>query len=91
MPDRELQGSLEQCRTALREAYINFKDQSKKCVVDVSPEAKQEGRVFYFRPETFLLQDPEKEQKVFRENLLKRISTIPRPEEISMLGDELHR
>ena len=25
-PDRNLDGSLEQCRTALREAYINFKD-----------------------------------------------------------------
>jgi hypothetical protein len=25
-PDRNLDGSLEQCRTALREAYINFKE-----------------------------------------------------------------
>jgi hypothetical protein len=38
-----------------------------------------------------LLQDPEKEQKVFRENLLKRISTMPKPELLPVLGDELHR
>jgi hypothetical protein len=75
----------------LREAYLNFTDQSKKCVVDIENFNRTEGKVFYFTPDTFLLQDPEKEQKVFRENLLKRVSQMPRPEMISLLGDELHR
>ena len=50
-----------------------------------------DGKVFYFKPDTFLLDDPEKDQKEFRENLLKRISQMPRPESISMLGDDMHR
>jgi len=63
-PDRNLDGSLEQCRTSLREAYINFKDQSKKCVIDIENYNRgSEGKVFYFQPDTFLLNDPEKEQK----------------------------
>lgn len=46
--------------------------------------------MFYFRPDTFLLDDTEK-QRQYRENLLKKISGIPKPEPISYLGDEIHR
>jgi hypothetical protein len=74
MPEVKLEGSLEFCRTTLRESYINFKDQAKKCTVEIENVSARDGKVFYFKPDTFLLQDPEKEQKVYRENLLRRIS-----------------
>lgn len=51
---------------------------------------KGERRVFYFKPETFLLEDPEK-QKAYREKLLKSITNVPAPEAISFMGDDLHR
>jgi hypothetical protein len=34
LDDAKTGGSLEQCRTSLREAYINFIDQEKKCMID---------------------------------------------------------
>lgn len=46
--------------------------------------------VFYFKPETFLLDDTEK-QRQYRESLLKKISGIPKPEPITFLGDDIHR
>ncbi len=44
--------------------------------------------VYYFKPETFLFDDPEK-QRQYRESLLTKIGTVPEP--VSNLGDELHR
>ena len=46
--------------------------------------------IFYFKPETFLLQDPE-EQRLYRENLIKKVSSVPKPEPIAFLGDDFHR
>ena len=51
---------------------------------------KGDNRVFYFKPETFLLDDPEK-QRIFREKLLKRVTQVPAPEPITYMGDELHK
>ena len=51
---------------------------------------KGDNRVFYFKPDTFLLDDPEK-QRIYREKLLKRITAVPSPEPITFMGDELHR
>ena len=47
-------------------------------------------KVYYFQPETFLLDEPEK-QRQYRESLIRKISTVPKPEPVSFLGDELHR
>ena len=49
-----------------------------------------EHTVYYFKPETFLLDDPERQQK-YRDSLIKKISTIQKPEPITNLGDELHK
>ena len=49
-----------------------------------------EHTVYYFKPETFLLDDPEK-QRQYRQDLLKKIGSIPKPDPITYLGDELHR
>jgi len=74
---------------------MNFKDLQMRCVIDIAPAAvtdpnEEMHTVYYFKPETFLLDDPEK-QRVYRESLLKKVSSIPKPEPITYLGDELHR
>jgi hypothetical protein len=51
---------------------------------------KGENRVFYFKPDTFLLDDPEK-QRSHREKLVKKITSLPNPEPITYMGDDLHR
>jgi len=66
-----------------------------RCVIEIAPAAATElneemHTVYYFKPETFLLDDPEK-QRVYRESLLKKVSSIPKPDPITYLGDELHR
>lgn len=61
-----MSGSLEQCKDELRDAYMNFKDLQMRCVIDIKPSQvdseDNEGadQVYYFRPDTFLLEDPEK-------------------------------
>ena len=47
-------------------------------------------KVFYFKPETFLLDKPET-QREYRDDLLRRVGTIPKPDPITYLGDELHK
>ncbi|CDW83349.1 UNKNOWN [Stylonychia lemnae] len=74
--------TLDQCQEKLRDVYMNYKD--------LVHRQKGEKRIFYFKPETFLLQDPEK-QRVFREKLLKKITAIPNPQPITYMGDELHK
>ena len=89
-PKRNLTGSLEQCKEELRDAYMNFKDLKGRCVIDIATVNKTDKPVFYFRPDTFLLHEPD-EQRFFRESLIKKISAIPKPEPITYLGDEMHR
>jgi len=60
---KNLTGSLEQCKDELRDAYMNFKDLSQRCVIDINKQAsfgEDDDTVYYFKPETFLLDDPEK-------------------------------
>lgn len=87
-----MNGSLEQCKEELRDAFMSFKDLQTRCVIDLKrPQTSADGTpVFYFKPETFLLDDPEK-QRQYRSDLLKKISNIPKPDPITYLGDELHR
>ena len=63
---RNLNGSIEQCKEELRDAYMNFKDLQQRCVIDLKENLKGGNsggdghQVFYFKPETFLLDEPEK-------------------------------
>ena len=89
-PQRNLEGSLEQCKEELRDAYINYKEHADRCILDATTVNKSDAPVFYFKPDTFLTDNPEKQQ-VFRESLIKKISAIPKPEPITYLGDEMHK
>ena len=85
-----LNGSLEQCKEELRDAYMNFVELQGRCIVDIDTKNKSPHPVYYFKPETFLLDDPDR-QRYFRESLLKKVSAMPKPEPIYYLGDEMHR
>ena len=37
---RNLNGSLEQCKEELRDAYMNFKDLQQRCVIDMKESQK---------------------------------------------------
>jgi hypothetical protein len=64
--ERDLAGSLESCKEQLRDAYMNFKDLQQRCIIDMKEKGSKmdtgidEHTVFYFKPETFTLDDPEK-------------------------------
>ena len=91
--ERNMAGSLEQCKEELRDAYMNFKDLQGRCTIDLKQQSligEEEHTVYYFKPETFLLDDPEK-QRTYRESLLRKIGNIPKPDPITYLGDDLHR
>ena len=89
-PVRNLTGSLEQCKEELNHAYMNFKELKDRCIIDITTVNKTDKPVYYFKPDTFLLDDPDR-QRYFRESLLKKISAMPKPEPITYLGDEMHR
>jgi hypothetical protein len=61
-----MESSLESHREELRDVYVNFKDFHQRCIIDFKKVAKldnngvEEQKVYYFKPETFLLDDPEK-------------------------------
>ena len=67
-----------------------YKEQAKRCRYTINDNVPDDERVFYFKPDTILLKNPEKQRK-YRNQLLKRISGMPKPEPISYLGDEMHR
>ena len=90
-PSKVMADTLDQCRDQLRDAYMNFSDLEERCRIRMDEKTPtDEPSVFYFKPETFLLQDPES-QRQYRDNLLKKISGCPKPEPITYLGDEIHR
>ena len=89
----ELAASLEQCKEELSTAFLNFKDLRDRCVIDIKEDvhiSSEEKKVFYFRPDTFLLDDTER-QRQYRESLLRKISGIPKPDPLTYLGDDIHR
>lgn len=87
---RNLTGSLEQCKEELNHAYMNYKELKDRCIIDISTVNKTDKPVYYFKPDSFLMDDPDR-QRYFRESLLKKISAMPKPEPITYLGDEMHR
>ena len=44
---------------------MNFKELSERCILDIKEMNKTDEAVYYFRPDTFLLDEPEK-QRYFR-------------------------
>lgn len=56
---RNLTGSLNQVKEELNEAYMNFQDLQNRCVIDIQTVNKTDKPVYYFKPDTFLLDSPE--------------------------------
>ena len=63
--------SIEQCKEQLRDAYMNFRDLQDRCTFDIKgfapqagedPDTQVDARVLYFKPDTFLLDDAEKQR-----------------------------
>ena len=69
---------------------MTFQDLETRCILDVNTVNKTDKPVYYFKPDTFLLDDLDR-QRYFRETLLKKISAMPKPEPITYLGDEMQR
>ena len=82
--------SLKQVEDELRDAYMIYKELAERCQYNINDNVPDDERVFYFKPDTILLKSPE-EQRQYRNQLVKRISGMPKPEPISYLGDEMHR
>jgi hypothetical protein len=90
-PNPDFANSLEQCKEELSTAFLNFKDLRDRCAINITEKSSVDNQqVFYFRPETFLLDDTEK-QRQYRDSLLKKIAGVPKPEPITYLGDDIHR
>ena len=89
-PKRNLTGSIEQCKEELRDAYMNYNERRKACILDLNTVNKTNKPAFYFKPDTFLMDEPT-QQVHFREKLLHKVSSIPKPEPITYLGDEMHK
>lgn len=73
---------------------MNFKDLQMRCIINLKPNSAMtedpQHTVYYFKPETFLLEGPEKQMQ-YRDSLLKKVGSIPKPDAITYLGDDLHR
>mmetsp|Transcript_741 Transcript_741/g.799 ORF Transcript_741/g.799 Transcript_741/m.799 type:complete len:96 (-) Transcript_741:106-393(-) len=67
---------MERLKQSLRDAYIQLKDLHHKSLIDMSQIEKNDRRIFYFKPESILLKDPEV-QKGYREKLIKAIGQVP--------------
>ena len=46
--------------------------------------------MFYFPPETPFLAQPD-QQKIYRDKIIDKLSTIPEEDKITLYGDELHK
>ena len=85
-----------------RDAYINFKELANRCTIDIKLAGnnnsfllflyidKEGHNVFYFKPDNPLLDDPEK-QKHYRNAILKRCSTAPQGDPLTLMADDLHK
>lgn len=88
---KKLEDSLESCKEKLRDAYMNFTDLRQRCVIDFDNwKESQDERVFYFQPDSFLFDRPE-QQSAYRDQLINRICSMPKPEPIFNIADDLHR
>ena len=59
---KDLNGSLKECEDELRDAYMNYKELAERCKLQIQDHKKDHEQVFYFKPDTVLLQEPEKQR-----------------------------
>lgn len=50
---------MDQVNNDLREAYMQFKDLSARCMIDMEHISKNDQRIFYVKPNSMYLEDPE--------------------------------
>ncbi|CDW75700.1 UNKNOWN [Stylonychia lemnae] len=80
--------SMDKLKQNLRDSYLQLKDLNHRCLIDLSNVEKNDKRIFYFKPESVLLQDPEK-QRQFRDNLIKKVASAPNIKQNPTLSEEL--
>jgi hypothetical protein len=68
--DRE---AVDRLKSNLRDSYLEMKDLSTRCMIDMTTAERNDRRIFYFKPESVLLKDMET-QRIFREDILKKLS-----------------
>lgn len=54
--------STEALANELREGYMQLKDLSARCLIDMEHISKADNRVFYFKPSSSYLEEPEKQR-----------------------------
>ena len=69
------QKTTETLANELREGYMQLKEIGSRCMIDMENISKNDKRVFYFKPNSIYLDDPEK-QKTFRANFVKQIGQM---------------
>jgi hypothetical protein len=65
--------AVDRLKQNLKDSYMHMKDLTSRCMIDLSVTEKNDRRIFYFKPDSILLKDPET-QKNYRETLIKNIS-----------------
>ena len=51
--------SLSRLKQNLRDSYLQMKDLSARCMIDLTNTERNDRRIFYFKPESVLLKDME--------------------------------
>lgn len=82
--------AMDRLKQNLRDSYIQMKDVSNRCLVDLSNTEKNDKRIFYFKPESVLLNDPE-QQRIYREQTIKLLSSTPKPPDPPSLTHTLNQ
>ena len=54
--------SIDAMANELREGYMQLKDLSSRCFIDMENINKNDNRVFYFKPNSVFLESPEKQR-----------------------------
>jgi len=70
--------SIDAMANELREGYMQLKDLSSRCFIDMENIQKNDKRVFYFKPNSIFLESPEK-QRQFRKRFLNRVKNVKEP------------
>lgn len=79
--------SIESMSNELREGYMQLKDLSSRCMIDMDNITKHDERVFYFRPKSIFLEDPEN-QRQYRTKFFKDVSKLKEDDAGVRLADQ---
>jgi hypothetical protein len=74
--------------TELREGYMQLKEIGSRCQIDMENITKNDRRVFYFKPNSVFLDDPER-QKQFRQKVIDKIGEVKPPTSSKGIADQL--